>query len=171
MGEGRALTVTGWVLGGIGVVLLAVAAYWGFRGYESVTMSTDSMAPTFRKGDRVAVEKSNGNGLHHGEMVIYRTSDRYDGADVLQRVIALGGDHLVFDGTQLLLNGSALVEPYLDGGNQGTSPAYDVQVPKGRMFTLGDNRADSMDSASSWPTSREPSPYGWCAAGPSTTPP
>ncbi|NDZ80650.1 signal peptidase I [Streptomyces sp. SID10853] len=146
MRDGRGLTVTGWVLGGLGVVLLAVAALWGFRGYESVSVTSDSMLPAYAKGDRVAIEKSNGGGLHHGEVVLYRTPDRFDGADVLQRVIALGGDHLVFDGTQLVLNGEPLDEPYLKDGVEGASDAYDVLVPHGRMFTLDDNRADSQDS-------------------------
>ncbi|MFE2373594.1 signal peptidase I [Streptomyces sp. NPDC059398] len=146
MRAGRGLTVTGWVLGGLGMVLLAVAAFWGFRGYESVSVTSDSMVPAYAKGDRVAIEKNDGGGLHHGDVVLYRTPDRYDGADVLQRVIALGGDHLVFDGKQLVLNGSPLDEPYLNDGDEGASDAYDVLVPHGRMFTLGDNRADAEDS-------------------------
>ncbi|WP_405944427.1 signal peptidase I [Streptomyces sp. NBC_01020] len=146
MGAGRGLTVTGWVLGSLGVVLLAAGALWGFRGYESVSVNDDSMVPAYAKGDRVAIEKSDGGGLHHGEVVLYRTPDRYDGADALQRVIALGGDHLVFDGKQLVLNGEPLDEPYLDDGDEGASDAYDVLVPHGRMFTLGDNRADALDS-------------------------
>ncbi|MET9531128.1 MULTISPECIES: signal peptidase I [unclassified Streptomyces] len=146
MRAGRGLTVTGWVLGVLGVVLLAAGALWGFRGYESVSVKDDSMVPAFARGDRVAIEKSDGGGLHHGEVVLYRTPDRYDGADILQRVIALGGDHLVFDGKQLLLNGEPLDEPYLNDGDEGTADAYDVFVPQGRMFTLGDNRADALDS-------------------------
>ncbi|WP_328318069.1 signal peptidase I [Streptomyces sp. NBC_00388] len=145
MRAGRGLTVTGWVLGGLGVVLLAVASLWGFRGYESVSVTSDAMVPAYAKGDRVAIEKNDGGGLHHGDVVLYRTPARYDGADALQRVIGLGGDHLVFDGEQLVLNGEPLDEPYLADG-EGLSDAYDVVVPPGRMFTLGDNRAEATDS-------------------------
>ncbi|WP_405779752.1 signal peptidase I [Streptomyces sp. NBC_00859] len=146
MRDGRGLTVTGWILGALGVALLAAAALWGFRGYESVGVTSDSMVPAYARGDRVAIEKNDGGGLHHGDVVLFRTPDRYDGADVLERVIALGGDHLVFDGKQLALNGEPLDEPYLNEGDEGGSDAYDVLVPPGRMFTLGDNRGLSLDS-------------------------
>jgi signal peptidase I len=68
---------------------------------------------------------------------------------LVKRVIALPGDHVVCcseDG-RLTINGKPITESYLD---LGTGPAddirFDVVVPAGRMFVLGDNRYKSGDS-------------------------
>ncbi|MFF2901159.1 signal peptidase I [Streptomyces sp. NPDC057966] len=66
---------------------------------------------------------------------------------VLQRVIGMGGDHVVCDGNRITVNGKPVDEPYVMHGevNPTTGP-YDVQVPDGRLFLLGDHRANSNDS-------------------------
>ncbi|PZG68084.1 hypothetical protein C1I97_38740 [Streptomyces sp. NTH33] len=45
------------------------------------------------------------------------------------------------------MNGKPLQEPYVRGGDaDGVHKAYDVKVPKERLFLLGDHRANSNDS-------------------------
>lgn len=67
----------------------------------------------------------------------------------IKRVIAVGGDSLKIteDGT-VILNGEVLDEPYLP--EKTTTPItgnyYDIQVPEGYIFVMGDNRAASRDS-------------------------
>lgn len=67
----------------------------------------------------------------------------------IKRVIAVGGDSLKIteDGT-VILNGEVLDEPYLP--KKTTTPItgnyYDIQVPEGYIFVMGDNRAASRDS-------------------------
>jgi signal peptidase I len=67
---------------------------------------------------------------------------------LVKRVIAVGGDHLVCCSTagQLVLNGRPLPETYLPAGARTDQVSFDVTVPPGRLFVMGDNRANSADS-------------------------
>jgi signal peptidase I len=73
------------------------------------------------------------------------------GSDFIKRVIGVGGDHVVCCNArhQISVNGKALIEPYID--LEGNSPAdayrpFNVTVPKGQLFMMGDHRNDSDDS-------------------------
>jgi signal peptidase I len=66
-------------------------------------------------------------------------------------VIGVPGDHVVCCNArhQVSVNGKALTEPYID--LEGGQPAdayrpFNVTVPKGELFVMGDHRDDSDDS-------------------------
>lgn len=63
--------------------------------------------------------------------------------DFVKRVVGLPGDEIVIDEGQLLINGTALDEPYAVEEITDYGP---VTVPEGRLFFLGDNRPNSSDS-------------------------
>jgi signal peptidase I len=65
--------------------------------------------------------------------------------DLIKRVIAVGGEVIEVKGNQVLVDGVAIDEPYL---NRPVSMADfgPVQVPEGAVFVMGDNRARSQDS-------------------------
>jgi signal peptidase I len=44
------------------------------------------------------------------------------------------------------VNGHALHEPYLPAGEPASAEAFDVVVPAGRLWVMGDHRSDSADS-------------------------
>ncbi|MEV7928806.1 MULTISPECIES: signal peptidase I [unclassified Kitasatospora] len=69
--------------------------------------------------------------------------------DLIKRVIAVGGDTVECQGTgPVKVNGVALNEPYVYQGNTpcGDHPFDPVKVPNGRIWVMGDHRADSLDS-------------------------
>ena len=68
--------------------------------------------------------------------------------DFIKRVIAVGGDHVVCcDASgKITVNGVPLTEKYVYPGAKPSDTPFDVTVPKGRLWVMGDNRAGSADS-------------------------
>jgi signal peptidase I len=69
---------------------------------------------------------------------------------LIKRVIGMPGDHVVCcdkDG-KLTINGVAVSEPYIRQGDNpgGGKPNFDITVPSGRVWVMGDHRSDSSDS-------------------------
>lgn len=62
----------------------------------------------------------------------------------VKRVVGKPGDILEFKAGQLYRNGELLEEPYLD--EPMVMPDMKVEVPKGSVYVLGDNRNYSEDS-------------------------
>ena len=71
---------------------------------------------------------------------------------LIKRVIGLPGDHVVCCtvGGQLTVNGVAITEPYLKPGDNaaGGRGSFDIIVPAGKVWVMGDHRSASADSRS-----------------------
>ncbi|MFE2722261.1 signal peptidase I [Kitasatospora sp. NPDC059327] len=140
-----------WTAVGVGVAGLLTAAF-GFAllafGYSVHTLpGHHAMTPTLEQGGQIITEKVRGDEVRRGDVVVVDSPWGMRGP-VAKRVIGLGGDHLACcpqDG--LVLNGQPLAEPYTSQGSaNGGFAQYDAVVPAGRLFLLGDNRVDSLDS-------------------------
>ncbi|MFE5330166.1 signal peptidase I [Embleya sp. NPDC056575] len=72
-----------------------------------------------------------------------------DEKDLIKRVIGVGGDRVQCCDAQgrLMVNGKPLDESsYLKKGVAPSTKVFDVTVPKGRIWLMGDNRDNSSDS-------------------------
>lgn len=68
--------------------------------------------------------------------------------DLIKRVIAVGGDTVKCcdAGGKVTVNGVPLDEPYVHPGNPPSEITFEVKVPEGRLFMMGDHRSNSADS-------------------------
>lgn len=111
-----------------------------------------SMEEGLRIGDRVLVNKLTyrfGAGPVRGDVIVFDGSGYFGDGDYIKRVVGVGGDHVVCCDKRgrIEVNGRAVDESsFLYPGDSPSSVPFDVVVPPGTLFVLGDHRSDSSDS-------------------------
>ncbi|MER6566500.1 signal peptidase I [Streptomyces sp. NPDC001093] len=111
-----------------------------------------SMEQGLRIGDRVLVNKLAyrfGARPRRGDVIVFDGTGYFGDADYIKRVVGVGGDHVVCCDRQgrIEVNGRAVDESaFLYPGDSASSVPFDIVVPAGRLFVLGDHRSDSSDS-------------------------
>jgi signal peptidase I len=103
-----------------------------------------SMVPTLQNGEFVLVNRLayRLGSPTRGDIIVFRSVNQPD-LDLIKRVIGTPGDEVTIGDSRVVVNGVALIEPYINA-----EPRYSGHwtVPPGYLFVLGDNRNDSSDS-------------------------
>jgi signal peptidase I len=142
----------------LGVAILVAILVRAFL-VQTFFIPSESMERTLLINDRVLVNKLvyDFRDPYRGEIVVFKApmdwrSDPNE-EDFIKRVIGIGGDHVVCCDAEgrITVNGSPLIEPYVyrdDAGNADVSSedTFDVVIPQGRLWVMGDHRSHSGDS-------------------------
>lgn len=140
----------------------SLLAVWGLLSASGMmklySVPTNAMGTFIRKGDHIIAEGFSilGGLPDRGQVVTFTTEgikSPYMSGPVIyiKRVIGLPGDHLVFKGDVLHVNGKPVSE-YLDMKGivyqplMSLAPGKSVTVPKDHLFVMGDNSGNSSDS-------------------------
>jgi signal peptidase I len=111
-----------------------------------------SMEQGLRIGDRVLVNKLAyrfGAEPRRGDVVVFDGTGYFGDGDYIKRVVGVGGDRVVCCDKEgrIEVNGRSVDESaFLYPGNSPSTVSFDVVVPDGTLFVLGDHRSDSRDS-------------------------
>ncbi|MEH0446658.1 signal peptidase I [Streptomyces sp. B21-102] len=111
-----------------------------------------SMENALRIGDRVLVNKLAyrfGAEPRRGDVVVFDGTGYFGNSDYIKRVVGVGGDHVVCCDKEgrIQVNGRSVDEStFLYPGDSPSTAAFDVVVPDGALFVLGDHRGRSSDS-------------------------
>jgi signal peptidase I len=158
---------------GIALVLAIVIKLFFVQAFY---IPSPSMEPQFIKNDRILVQKMSywGSGEpQRGDIVVFKDPGGWlgpsetrtasnpvskvleavglypSGGHLVKRVIGTAGDHVICCDKQgrITVNGTPLDErSYLPKGTRPSLDEFDIIVPEGRLWMMGDNRGDSFDS-------------------------
>jgi signal peptidase I len=144
-------------LGGAGLALVALAVAARRLGrLEPVLVQGDSMRPTLRPGQRVAVGPLD-RPPRRGDLVVVQGWGR----EVVKRVVGLPGERVRLADGRLRVDGVEVAEPYLGGGGgeahapQAEAGDLDLRLGGDQFLVLGDNRAASTDGRAFGPVPAE----------------
>jgi len=137
---------------------------------QAFLIPSESMEDTLLVHDRVVVNKltDKADEIHRGDVVVFRDPGGWlpaaihramvfvgvapsaSARDLVKRVIGVAGDTVVCCDSQkrITVNGVPLDESYLYPGDRATPSlvVFNVRVPQGRLWVMGDHRSESADS-------------------------
>lgn len=156
------------------IIAFVIAILVRYYVFTPTLVKQTSMTPTILDGERVLINRlvrTFNLPLYRGDIITFEKPVRtVDGCGVydtrhgvwdvflhdvlevskvsfIKRVIGLEGDHVqIIDGS-VYVNDQKLSEVYLNGiETPVTGEFYDIVVPDGYVFVMGDNRSGSSDS-------------------------
>jgi signal peptidase I len=136
----------------VGAVLLLTLVVLRIFVAEPFRIPSESMVPTLKPGDQALVNKLAGE-PHRGDLIAFHAPRT--GEILLKRVVATGGQRVGIEDGVLVVDGRRQHEPYTDPDAIDSVYFGPVTVPRGAVFVMGDNRANSEDSREFGPVAQD----------------
>ncbi len=134
------------------IVAILLALFIRTFVVQAFVIPSGSMLPTLQIGDYVLVNKFiyRFRPIRRDDIIVFKYP-KNEAEDYIKRVIGLPGETLEIRGTQVFINGSLLNEPYAVHGSTPfgavTRNSFGpIHIPPGKLFMMGDNRDNSLDS-------------------------
>ncbi len=128
-------------------LLLALLLALIIRGFlvETYLVYGPSMEPSLFEGERLLVNKLvyRFRDPAPGEVIVFREPGD-DGRNLVKRVVAVDGQEFEIRNGDVFIEGRLVRESFVISPSNDTIPSH--LVPKGTVFVMGDNRANSLDS-------------------------
>lgn len=131
----------------IGLAIVIALLVKNFLFFQ-IVVPTTSMYPTIEKQDKFMCRKIyNYDNLDRGDIIVFESDELDD--TLVKRLVGLPNDHIEIKDGVVSINGEVLEENYVkypsdEATNKITDGTFDV--PEGKYFFLGDNRANSCDA-------------------------
>lgn len=111
--------------------------------FGTAKVQNDSMDPNIKEGDRIIYYR-----LDKNYVATNCVAYQYNGQTEVMRVVAVAGDTVDMTEDGLVINGALQSEPDPTKETKLTSSSVDfpIQLQKGEVFLMGDNRPESTDS-------------------------
>lgn len=139
-----------WIFDWVHLLIIAVACVVIILTFFFRIVSVDgrSMMNTLLDGDKVIVT----NFLYtpqNNDIVVISHAEKYD-KPIIKRVIATEGQTLKidFENERVYVDGTLLDEPYVSSQLKEGNGEIPSVIPEGKVFVMGDNRYESLDSRS-----------------------
>ncbi|MDO5812657.1 MAG: signal peptidase I [Bacillota bacterium] len=128
------------------IVLTMIGTFIVLQFVQVSRVNGSSMENTYFQNNIVLIDKVfyKRQQPKRNDIIIVDYDDGLDDTLIIKRVIAVGGDHLDIINNEVYINGKKIKENYIK--EKMDTEDLSVDIPKGKVFVMGDNRNHSLDS-------------------------
>lgn len=128
------------------IVLTVIVTFVLLQFVQVSRVNGSSMENTYFQNNIVLIDKVfyKRQQPKRNDIIIVDYDDGLEDTLIIKRVIAVGGDHLDIINNEVYINGKKIKENYIK--EEMDTEDLSVDIPKGKVFVMGDNRNHSLDS-------------------------